>query len=316
MKHYVVAGGAGFLGSHLTDRLLRAGNQVTVMDSCLTGRKDNLPKHDRLRVVEHDIRQPQAVDDHVDYVCNLASPASPKDYFQHPILTLETGAHGIKNMLDLALHHQARFFHTSTSEVYGDPLVHPQPESYFGNVDPYAMRSGYDGGKRYAEALIYQYRHDKGLNTGVIRIFNTYGPRMQPDDGRVVSIFIRQALSGEPLTIQGTSTQTRSFCDVDDQIEGMLRMIHSDAEGPINLGNPTEFTIKNRADLVITMTKSKSTIRYVSPAPSDPKQRQPDITRATQLLGWEPQVQLEEGLRKTIAWLRSHELEQAGRELG
>ncbi len=310
MKHYLIAGGAGFLGSHLAVRLLDEGHRVTVVDNLVTGSLKNLQmvqKNPQFRFIDHDITEPLVIDEPIDYVCNLASPASPVAYFKIPLETLETNSLGTKNMLELALQHRARFFHTSTSEVYGDPTVHPQPETYFGNVQSYAKRSCYDEGKRYAEALIYAYRETHGVNTGFIRIFNTYGPHMDPDDGRVVSTFIRQALAGEDLTVQGSGTQTRSFCYVDDQIEGIYRMIHSDATGPINIGNPEEFTVLELADLVLNMTGSKSKVVHTDPAPSDPKQRRPDISLAKKELSWEPKVPLAEGLQKTIEWFGSKE---------
>ncbi len=307
MKQYVISGGAGFLGSHVTKRLLGQGHKVTVFDSLVTGSLHNLDEvkdHPNLLFSKHDIRTSVHVEGLVDYVCNLASPASPISYFQIPIQTLETNSVGTKHMLELAKEKGARFFHTSTSEVYGDPHIHPQPESYFGNVNPYCLRSCYDEAKRYAEALIFAYRHTYNLNTGMIRIFNTYGPYMQPDDGRVVSTFIRQALKNEDITVQGTGLQTRSFCYVDDQIDGMMKMIHSDEEGPINIGNPHEFSVTDLAHLVIKLTGSHSKLVSIPAALSDPKQRRPDISRAKQKLGWEPKIELEEGLQKTIYWFR------------
>lgn len=310
MKHYLVTGGAGFLGSNLVKRLIKDGQKVTVLDNLETGFLENLreiSKHENYRFVEHDIINPYKSDEKIDYVINLACPASPPKYYRDPIKTLEVNSIGTKNMLELALEHKARFFHTSTSEVYGDPKEHPQKETYFGNVEPYCKRSCYDEGKRYAEALIYEYRHEKGLNTGIIRIFNTYGPGMDPDDGRVVTNFIKQALQGDDITIQDKGQQTRSFCYVDDQIEGMMKMIHSDEEGPINIGNPGEFTVNELADLVLKLTESKSKKINVAPALSDPKLRRPDIALAKEKLGWEPKVQLEEGLKKTIEWLKIRE---------
>lgn len=304
MKHYVISGGAGFLGSHLTKRLLLEGNKVTVIDNYYTGRKENFLgiDTDNLIMVNHDICETFDIDGDVDYVCNLACPASPIHYFKAAAETLRVNSIGTENMLKLAKAKGARFFHTSTSEIYGDPLEHPQKESYFGNVQPYCKRSCYDEGKRYAEALIYVYRNNFDVNTGFIRIFNTYGPYMRPDDGRVISTFIIQALKNEDITVQGTGKQTRSFCYVDDQIEAIYRMIYSDCEGPINVGNPVEFTMLELADLVIKLTRSKSKLVFVPLAPSDPKQRKPDITLAKKLLDWEPQVGLEEGLVKTIAY--------------
>jgi len=305
MRHYLISGGAGFLGSNLAIRLCNEGHKVTVVDNLQTGNRKNLDvlkKKPNFKFIEHDIIKPVDIEEKIDFVLNLACPASPPQYYKDPVRTLETNSVGTKNMLDLALKHEARFFHTSTSEVYGDPKEHPQKETYFGNVEPYCKRSCYDEGKRYAEALIYEYRHLYSLNTGIIRIFNTYGPMMDPEDGRVVTNFIKQALSNEDITIQGTGEQTRSFCYVDDQIEGMMKMIHSSEEGPINIGNPGEFTINELADLVIRLTGSESEKIYVEAASSDPKQRRPDITLAKEKLGWEPKIQLEEGLKKTIDW--------------
>lgn len=312
MKHYLISGGAGFLGSNLTKRLLDEGNRVMVIDNLQTGKRKNLDQFSNsvnFEFIKHDIIEPLKINEHVDYVCNLACPASPPRYYEDPIHTLGTCSIGTKNMLELALKNNARFFHTSTSEVYGDPLEHPQKETYFGNVQPYCKRSCYDEGKRYAEALIYEYKYEKGLNTGIIRIFNTYGPMMDPCDGRVVTNFIKQALNNEDITIEGDGNQTRSFCYVDDQIDGMIKMIHSDEEGPINIGNPAEFTINQLADLVIKMTDSKSKKIYLPPASSDPKQRKPDIALAEDRLGWKPKISLEKGLEGMISWLRTQDLE-------
>lgn len=304
MKHYLITGGAGFLGSNLSRRLLGEGHKVTVVDNFETGFRSNIDDliGGYFNIIEHDICNPINIKEKVDYVLNLACPASPPKYYRDPVKTLQVNAIGTQNMLDLALEHKARFFHTSTSEVYGDPKEHPQKECYFGNVKPYCKRSCYDEGKRFAEALIYEYRHEKGVNTAIIRIFNTYGPYMDPNDGRVVSNFIRQALSGEDLTIQGTGEQTRSFCYVSDQIEGMIRMIHSDEEGPINIGNPVEYTMNELADIVLKLTESSSKKVHVRAALSDPKLRRPDISMAYEKLGWEPKVALEEGLGKTIKY--------------
>ncbi len=307
MSHYLVTGGAGFLGSNLVIRLIKDEHRVTVIDDFFTGRKENLKEIEgnvNLVVIEHNIIKPYNSKDKIDVVCNLACPASPPKYYLDPIRTLETSSQGTKNMLDLALEHNAKFFHTSTSEIYGDPLEHPQKESYFGNVNPYCKRSCYDEGKRYAEALIYEYHNKKHLDTAIIRIFNTYGPKMDPDDGRVVTNFIKQALRDEDITVQSDGRQTRSFCYVDDQIEGMIRMINTNEEGPINIGNSDEFTILELADLIIKLTGSKSKIIHVAAAESDPKQRKPDITIAREKLGWEPKVKLEEGLKKTIEYMK------------
>lgn len=307
MKTYLISGGAGFLGSNLAIRLIKDGQKVIVVDDLFTGRTENLDEienNPNYRFINHDIRQPLEVPEKIDFVCNLACPASPPKYYIDPVRTLETSAIGTQNMLDLALGQKARFFHTSTSEVYGDPLEHPQKESYFGNVNPYCKRSCYDEGKRYAEALIYEYRNKKSLDTGIIRIFNTYGPKMDPDDGRVVTNFIKQVLRGEDITVQGDGLQTRSFCYVDDQVDGMLRMINSNHEGPINIGNPDEFTILELAEMVIKQTSSKSKIIHVPAAESDPKQRCPNIILAKQKLDWEPKVKLARGLTKTIEYIK------------
>ncbi|OGD62078.1 NAD-dependent dehydratase [Candidatus Berkelbacteria bacterium RIFOXYA2_FULL_43_10] len=308
MKRYLISGGAGFLGTNLSLWLLSEGHFVYCVDNLHTGTKRNLAelrKHKNFKFKKHDVRKPFREKIKFDYVLNLACPASPPRYYEDPILTLETNSIGTKNMLEVALKNKARFFHTSTSEVYGDPLVHPQSEKYFGNVESYAKRSCYDEGKRYAEALIWQYRNLHGVDTGIIRIFNTYGPWMDPDDGRVVTNFIKQALSNTDITIQDTGKQTRSFCYVDDQIDGMMKMIHSEEEGPINIGNPDEFTIIELAKKVIELTNSKSKIIHVEAAISDPKQRKPVISLAKKKLGWSPKIKLEEGLRRTIEWTKT-----------
>lgn len=308
MKTYLISGGAGFLGSHLTDRLLGQGHRVIVVDNLITGLEKNLEgahKNPNFTFILQDIIEPLSIDEPIDYVCNLACPASPPAYFSIPLETLETNSIGTKNLLELAKLKGARFFHTSTSEVYGDPEVHPQHESYAGSVQPYCQRSCYDEGKRYAEALIYVYHYTSGVNTGIIRIFNTYGPRMRPDDGRVVSTFISQALAGQDLPLTGTGNQTRSFCYVDDQIDAMVKFINSDHEGPINIGNPGEFTMAELADMILKMTGSSSKIVKVAEAPSDPKRRRPDITKARELINWQPKVELKEGLEKTISWFKT-----------
>ena len=299
----VVAGGAGFLGSHLCDALIARGDSVVCVDNLVTGRAANVAHLDGLpgfELVEHDVTRPLTVDGRFDAVMNLASPASPRDYLALPIETLETGSTGTRNLLELALRTGARFFLASTSEVYGDPLVHPQVESYWGNVNPIGERSVYDEAKRYAEALTMAYRRVHGLEVRVARIFNTYGPRMQLDDGRVVSNFIVQALSGQPLTIYGDGTQTRSFCFVEDEIAGFLALLDSDVTGPVNIGNPGEFTMSELAELVLELTGSDAGVTR-APLPSDdPRQRRPDIACARTRLGWEPRVGLREGLERTI----------------
>lgn len=309
MKKYLVSGAVGFLGTNLCLRLLSEGHSVIGVDNLLTGTRENLKylkKNKNFSFIKHDIIKPIKISAKLNYVCNLACPASPPRYYKNPVHTLETNSMGTKNMLELAKKNKARFFQTSTSEVYGDPQVHPQTEKYFGNVEPYCKRSCYDEGKRYAEALIWQYHNLYKVDTAIIRIFNTYGPYMDPEDGRVVTNFVKQALSGLGITIQGTGRQTRSFCYVDDQIDAMMKVIHSKEEGPLNVGNPGEFTITELAKLVIKLTGSKSKTVYVEAALSDPKQRQPDISLIKEKLGWEPKVELEEGLKRTISWFEKN----------
>lgn len=298
------------MGSHLCQALLDTGDQVVCVDNLCTGRRKNisdLETNPNFTFIEHDIIHPlpaSVTDQEYDVVANLASPASPPKYVELAVETLLVGSVGTKNMLDIALRDGARFVDTSTSEVYGDPEIHPQPESYWGRVNSYGARSMYDESKRFSEALIWVYRQQKDVNTGIVRIFNTYGPHMDPEDGRVVSNFVIQALKGEPITMYGKGTQTRSFCYVSDQIAGIMALINSDAEGPVNVGNPTEFTMKELAEKVLALTGSKSQIIYKPLPPDDPTQRKPDITRAKQLLNWEPKVSLEEGLRPTIDYFK------------
>ncbi len=303
----LVAGGAGFLGSHLCDALLARGDRVVCVDNYLTGRAANvahLAGDDGFELVDVDVvdseRLHGALTGHFDAVMNLASPASPKDYFAKPIETLDVGSLGTRNLLELARRDDARFFMASTSEVYGDPLVHPQPESYWGHVNPIGERSMYDEAKRFSEALTMAYHRTHDVDVRIVRIFNTYGPRMQADDGRVVSNFIVQALRNEPLTVYGDGRQTRSFCYVSDEVRGFLALLDSDQIGPINIGNPGEFTMLELADLVIELTGSSSTIVHHDLPVDDPKQRRPDITLARELLGWQPSIQLREGLAQTI----------------
>jgi nucleoside-diphosphate-sugar epimerase len=311
MKKVLVAGGAGFLGSHLCEAFLDKGYEVVCIDNLCTGRRQNiagLESNTRFTFVEHDVIQPlpdSVTAEKYDIIANLASPASPPVYTTLALETLLAGALGTKQLLDLAEKQAARFLQASTSEVYGEPQVHPQVESYWGNVNPYGARSMYDEAKRYGEALIWVYRTQHGVNTGIARIFNTYGPHMDPRDGRVVSNFIVQALRGEPLTMYGEGKQTRSFCYVADQIEGLVRLAESDAEGPVNIGNPTETTLLNLAEQVIALTKSKSQIVYKELPKDDPSRRNPDISLAKKLLGWQPKVTLEEGLKQTIEYYRS-----------
>ncbi len=306
----LITGAAGFLGSHLSDRFLTDGHDVIGVDNLITGTAENLAhleRDKRFTFIRQDVSRALTVDGPVDGVLHLASPASPIDYLAHPIATLEAGSLGTRNGLELARAHGARFFMASTSEVYGDPLEHPQRETYWGNVNPVGPRSVYDEAKRFSEALTMAYHRDLGLDTRIVRIFNTYGPRMRPRDGRVVSNFIAQALSGEPLTIYGDGSQSRSFCYVSDEVEGIYRLfMNGDAE-PTNVGNPDEFTVRQLADLVLELTGSRSKV-VSRPLPTDdPKVRRPDITRARERLGWSPQVPLREGLKQTIEWFEERE---------
>jgi UDP-glucuronate decarboxylase len=308
---HLVAGGAGFIGSHLTEHLLNMGQKVIVVDNLITGNLDNIKslRHNaNFRFIKHDICQPITFKFKIDFVENLACPASPVDYRKLPLATLKVSSLGTKNMLELAKRNKARFFHTSTSEVYGDPKEHPQKETYWGNAHSYGERSCYDEGKRYAEALIYYFRHDHGVDTGIIRIFNTYGPKMRPYDGRVVTNFIRQALAGENITIYGQGDQTRSFCYIDDQIDAQIKMIYSNEEGPINIGNPDEFTILELARKIIELTNSRSKIVFSALPKDDPTQRCPDISLAKEKLDWAPKIDLDKGLKRTISWLKNNKL--------
>jgi UDP-glucuronate decarboxylase len=304
-KRILVTGGAGFVGSHLIDRLLDQGHEVLCVDNLFTGAKRNiehLHAHPRLEFMRHDITYPLSVE--VDEIYNLACPASPIHYQHDPIQTTKTSVIGAMNMLELARRLKCKIFQASTSEVYGDPTQHPQHESYWGNVNPIGIRSCYDEGKRCAETLFFDYHRQLGIEIKVARIFNTYGPRMHPRDGRVVSNFIIQALDGRPITIYGDGAQTRSFCYVDDLVDGFMRLMDTDEDvtGPMNLGNPVEFTIRQLAELVIAQTGAKSPL-IEEPLPSDdPKQRQPDISYAREKLGWEPKVPLAQGLASTIAY--------------
>ncbi|HLV27376.1 MAG TPA: UDP-glucuronic acid decarboxylase family protein [Gemmatimonadales bacterium] len=310
----LITGAAGFLGSHLTDRFLRDGHEVVGLDNFLTGSPDNLAHlsgDDRFQFIHHNIYTPTFVAGQLQGVLHFASPASPVDYLEHPIPTLKVGALGTHNALGIAKAKNARFMLASTSEVYGDPLIHPQPESYWGNVNPVGPRGVYDEAKRFAEALTMAYHRFHGLDTRIVRIFNTYGPRMRPSDGRVVSNFIVQALKGNPLTLYGDGSQTRSFCYVEDEVEGLYRLfMHGDAN-PTNIGNPIEFTVRQLAELVLEVTGSSSQIEERPLPEDDPKVRQPDITRAREMLDWEPRVELREGLERTIAYFR--ELHERGR---
>jgi UDP-glucuronate decarboxylase len=304
-KRILVTGGAGFLGSHLCDRLIGEGHEVICADNFFTGNKRNvehLLAHPRFELLRHDVTFPLYVE--VDEIYNLACPASPVHYQHDPVQTTKTSVHGAINMLGLAKRTRAKIFQASTSEVYGDPKVHPQPESYWGHVNPIGIRSCYDEGKRCAETLFFDYHRQHKLRIKVVRIFNTYGPRMHPNDGRVVSNFIVQALKNEPITIYGEGQQTRSFCYVDDLIEGFVRLMNSDdaITGPINIGNPGEFTIRQLADLVLQLTNSASKLVHLPLPADDPTQRRPDITLAQSKLAWQPTVELKEGLQRTIQY--------------
>lgn len=306
-KRILVTGGAGFLGSHLIDRLLEQGHEVICVDNLFTGTKRNiehLHNHTRFEFLRHDVTFPLFVE--VDQIYNLACPASPVHYQHDPVQTTKTSVHGAINMLGLAKRLRCTVLQASTSEVYGDPSIHPQPEEYWGNVNPIGPRSCYDEGKRCAETLFFDYHRQHGLDIKVMRIFNTYGPRMHPADGRVVSNFIMQALRGEPITIYGDGQQTRSFCYVDDLIEGFLRLMETDTSvtGPFNIGNPDEFTIRELAEKCISLTKSRSELVRKPLPEDDPKQRQPDIAKAREILGWAPTVNLDEGLGRTIAYFK------------
>jgi UDP-glucuronate decarboxylase len=305
VKRILVTGGAGFLGSFLCERLLNEGNEVACVDNFFTGSRRNvshLLDNRSFEIIRHDVTFPLYVE--VDEIYNLACPASPIHYQLDPVQTTKTSVHGAINMLGLAKRVRARILQASTSEVYGDPEIHPQTEDYWGRVNPIGPRSCYDEGKRCAETLFFDYWRQHRLRIKVARIFNTYGPRMSPDDGRVISNFIVQALQGEPITVYGTGEQTRSFCYVDDLIDGLVRLMQTadDVTGPINLGNPVEFTMLELAKLVIELTGSRSKIRFLPLPVDDPRQRQPDIERAKSQLGWTPRIQLRQGLAKTIAY--------------
>ena len=305
--HFAVAGAAGFVGSHLCERLLADGHTVLAIDNFITGSPRNL---DPLRgaagfsFLEHDVCQPLTVDTPIDVVMNLASPASPKDYFEYPLETLDVGSNGTRNLLDLARAHSARSLLASTSECYGDPDVHPQREDYWGNVNPVGPRSCYDEAKRFAEAITMAYHRKFGMRTRIARIFNTYGPRMKLDDGRVVPNLIDQALNGRPLTVYGDGSQTRSFCYVSDLVDGLIRLALSDEPYPVNLGNPHEMTVLEFAEAVRAATGSSSPIEFRELPTDDPRRRRPDITKAQRILGWSPQVPFAEGLKLTIEHIR------------
>lgn len=306
MATVLVTGGAGFLGSHLCDRLIERGDEVLCLDNFFTGNRDNIRHligHERFELIRHDIVQPIYLE--VDRIFNLACPASPEAYQFNPIKTIKTSTVGMVNIMGLAKRCGARILHASTSEVYGDPLVHPQTEDYWGHVNPIGPRSCYDEGKRIAESLMMNYHQAHGVEIRIIRIFNTYGPRMDPNDGRVISNFITQALRGDNITVYGDGSQTRSFCYCSDLIEGMLRLMdQDDHSGPVNIGNPVENTMLELAEAVIAATGSSSKVEHLPLPEDDPKRRCPDISRARDVLGWEPQINLAQGLEQTIEWYR------------
>jgi dTDP-glucose 4,6-dehydratase len=302
MPTALVTGGAGFLGSHLCDRLVEDGYRVICVDNLETGSLQNVEhlRGDQFFFINHDITNHLDVAEEIDVIYHLASPASPIDYLRLPLQTLKVGSHGTHNALGLAKWKRARFLLASTSEVYGDPLIHPQPETYWGNVNPIGPRGVYDEAKRYAEALTMAYHRQQGVDTCIVRIFNTYGPRMRPHDGRAIPTFVRQSQANEPLTVFGDGSQTRSFCYVDDLVRGLIALAGSGEHLPVNIGNPAEHTLLELAKKVLEATGSSSEIVFEALPVDDPKVRQPDITRARQLLGWEPQVSLEEGLRRLL----------------
>lgn len=304
----LITGGAGFIGSHLCDHFIRQGHSILCLDNFITGSMDNiepLRKNSRFRLIRHDISKPIAIPGRVDYVLHFASPASPPDYLKHPIQTLKAGSLGTHNALGIAKVKKARFFLASTSEVYGDPLVSPQKESYWGNVNPVGPRGVYDESKRFAEAITLAYHREHGIDTKIIRIFNTYGERMRPEDGRVIPNFISQALLGKPLTVYGNGSQTRSYCYIADLVRGIERVMNSRLNQPINLGNPNEMSVLLLAKKIQKLTGSKSKIVYRPLPQDDPKQRCPDISLAKKKLGWSPQMALDEGLIKTIEYFKT-----------
>jgi nucleoside-diphosphate-sugar epimerase len=307
MKTILVTGGAGFIGSHLCETLLEQGKKVICIDNFVTGKKENIAElldNENFSFLEHDISSPLEFSEDVDQIFELASPASPVDFPKIPIEILTTGSIGLKNVLDFAVEKKARVLLTSTSEVYGDPLEHPQKESYWGNVNPIGERSCYDEAKRFGEALMMAYKRKKGLDPRIVRIFNTYGPKMRPDDGRVVPTFIKQALSNQPISVFGDGMQTRSFCFVKDEVAGLIALMESDYSLPVNIGNPLEITILEFAKKIVELCGSKSQIDFKPLPKDDPVRRKPDISLAKEKLGWEPTVSLEEGLKKTIDWFK------------
>jgi dTDP-glucose 4,6-dehydratase len=310
MPRTLVTGGAGFLGSHLCEYLLKKGHQVIAMDNLLTGTIANIEhlQQENFKFIKHDVTEYIYIAGEIDYVLHFASPASPLDYLQLPIQTMKVGALGTHKALGLALSKKATFLIASTSEIYGDPLKHPQNEDYWGHVNPVGPRGVYDEAKRFAEALAMAYHRYHGVNTKIVRIFNTYGPRMRPNDGRAIPTFVPQALKNEPITVFGDGSQTRSFCYVSDLVQGIYRLLVSDINDPVNIGNPTEMTIKEMAETVIRVTGSKSEIIHKPLPEDDPKVRQPDISKAKKLLGWEPTFCFEDGLKKTVEWFKTQKI--------
>jgi len=302
LKKILVAGGAGFIGSHLIKRLLNEGNYVICIDNFLTGQKENIKFNKNFKFIHHDITKP--IDIKIDEIYNLACPASPKQYFKYPIYTTKISVIGTLNLLELASKYNAKYLQASTSEIYGDPLIHPQTEEYFGNVNPIGPRACYDEGKRCAETLCSDFKREKNLDIKIVRIFNTYGPNMRIDDGRVISNFIIQALKNKDITVYGNGNQTRSFCYVEDLVEGLIKMMNSNHQGPINLGNPEEYTILEVAKKIIKLTNSKSKIVFLNALKNDPKLRRPDINKAKRLLNWTPKISFDEGLIHTINYFK------------
>ena len=305
----VITGGAGFLGSHLSETLVARGHEVVAVDNLVTGRRANVTQLEasgRFELIEHDVTEPFDVDGDVDGILHFASAASPVDYLKLPIETLRVGSQGTQNALELAVRKGARLVFASTSEVYGDPQVHPQPETYWGHVNPVGPRGVYDEAKRYAEALVLAYREARGVDAGIVRIFNTFGPRMRPNDGRAIPNFVRQALAGEPVTVSGDGDQTRSICYVDDLVAAILAMLlETHDPGPVNIGNPHEISMRDLAQWIIELAGSSSTLEFIERPTDDPTVRRPDTTKAQRLLGWSPQVPVETGLQRTIEWFRT-----------
>ncbi|MCM8765511.1 MAG: SDR family oxidoreductase [Candidatus Omnitrophica bacterium] len=307
MGAYLLTGGAGFIGSHLCERLLKEGKRVICLDNLITGDLKNIEpfrKDPRFIFIQHDVTKPIEINEEIDYVLHFASPASPIDYLNYPIQTLKVGSLGTHNALGIAKAKKAKFLLASTSEVYGDPLVHPQPETYWGNVNPLGPRGVYDESKRFAEAITMAYQRVHKIDTRIVRIFNTYGERMRREDGRVIPNFITQALTQQSLTVYGEGNQTRSFCYISDLIEGIIRLMHTDYHFPVNLGNPEEISIIELAKLIIRLTQSRSSIIFKPLPQDDPRKRMPDISLARKILNWEPKVSFEEGLRRTISWFK------------